>query len=156
MVRVGFSTSEHFISRLIRKLTRSKASHTFFIFYDETLAETMVMDAHFGGYRTLPLHNFGGKIIADIELKQCGEEAVKAAAQWLGAGYDTKALIGGLKVVIGRWFKRKWKNPWNDARKLMCSEAVTKALIAANYPGADKLTPEDTTPQDLLDFLQAA
>lgn len=158
MVKVGFSTGNNILSRFIRWATKSKASHAWLSFSDSTLKQEMVMQATIGGFSVMTMREFAlhHVVVAQIEPKVSLDQAVVDAADWLGVThYDYGGLIGGLFVVIGRFFKRKIKNPFASSKALFCSEAVVKILQDAKYPGAEALVPDSTTPQDLLDFMQA-
>ena len=160
MVRVGFSTrTKNIFSRLIRWLTGSKTSHTWLLFEDSFFCLPMVMEATETGFRLIPYDNFkaeGNDIVAVIEPPYPLDEGVQQAARWLGERYDFTGLLGSVIVLLGRWFKRKWKNPLAASKAMFCSEAVVWVMRAAKYPGSEAFDPEATTPQDLLDFFVGA
>ena len=157
MTKIGFSTTNMFLSKLIRKITGSKASHTFLIYQDETLAQTMVMEAAFEGFRVIPYKEFCKKniIIQVIEPKVSLELGVKVLANSLGDYYDFKGLIGAGLVKIWKRFKRKIHNPWIAGNSMFCSESVVRALQISGYPGTEDMVASDVSPQDLLDFLES-
>jgi hypothetical protein len=156
MVRVGFSTrTKNIFSRAIRWLTGSKTSHTWLLFDDTFFGLPMVMEATEVGFRLLPYDNFkaeGNDIIALIEPPYALDEGVQQAARWLGERYDFTGILGSVFVLLGRWLKKKWRNPLAGSKSMFCSEAVVRVMQAAKYPGSDAFDPEATTPQDLLDF----
>jgi len=157
--RIGVSTPRGFnpFSWLVLKLTKSTASHAFFVYYDEDWDTDMVMDAHEEGFRILPLTQFEKKnvIVATFHPVVSIEVGVKfVALTFLGTPFDFGGLFGTAFVLLGRWLKRKWHNPLQSARSVFCSEAAVVALQKSGYPGAEKLVPQDTTPQDLLQFFQ--
>jgi len=156
-VKVGFSTSRRLVSRLIRWATRSKISHTWLVVSDSFLGIDMVLQATMGGFQLVTYAAFEKehKIIAVLDLKYPVDSGVKQSAQWLGFRYDYTGLFGSAFVVFGRWFRRKWRNPLNDAQALFCSEAVVRVLQASGYPGSEALDPSAVTPQDLFDFLNS-
>lgn len=159
MIGVGFSThTANPISRLIRWFTGSKVSHCWLLLEDSFFGVDvlMVMEATETGFRLIPYENFkaqGNDVVAVIVPDHSLDAGIKHAVRWLGAGYDFAGLFGSAFVMLGRWFKRRWRNPLDSPRSMFCSEAVTLVLQAAAYPGADKLDPSATTPQDLLHFL---
>lgn len=160
MIGVGFSTRpRNVVSRLVRWITGSKASHAWLTFEDTFFGLPMVMEATETGFRILPLANFkaeGNEIIAIVEPPYPLDDGLRAAVHWVGDGYDFAGLFGAVVVVIGRWFRRKWRNPLDSSRSMFCSEAVVRVLQAAKYPGVEGFDPSATTPQDLLDFFSKA
>lgn len=160
MVKVGFSThGNNIVSRLIRWLTKSKASHAWLLVEDPFFGLEMVMEATETGFRLIPLANFkaeGNNIVALLEPSSPLDEGVKQAGKWLGEHYDFAGLFGASVVILGRWLRRKWRNPFGSPKSMFCSEAVVRVMQASKFPGAEGLDPEATTPQDLLDFFVAA
>jgi len=156
-IRIGFTTvTNSWISRLVRWATKSQCSHVIFVYYDQDWQVDMVLEASDVGFREIPLSVFEKKntIVALLEPKVCIDEGLKfVALNYLGTMFDYTGLLGHGPILLGRWFKRKWHNPWNTPSSMFCSEAVVVAMQKAGYPGADKLTPEDTSPQDLLAFM---
>jgi len=143
------------MSGLIRWFTKSKVSHAWLLFDDTFFGLQMVLEATEVGFRVLPFANFqaeGNDIVAVVQPAAPLEDGLKDAAQWLGESYDFVGLFGTSFVLLGRWLHRKWKNPLASPHAMFCSEAVTRVLQAANYPGSEALVPASTTPQDLLDF----
>jgi hypothetical protein len=160
MIKIGFSTSpKNIISKVIRWFTKSKASHTWVLFEDTFFGMEMVMESTDTGFRVVPFANFkaeGNEIVALVVPTAPLDDGVKAAASWLGESYDFGGLFGSAFVLLGRWLRRKWANPWASCKSMFCSEAVARILQAAKYPGSSVFVPEATTPQDLLDFFAAA
>jgi len=154
-VSVGFSTSRKLVSRIIRRVTRSKVSHTWLLVSDSFLGVDMVMQATLGGFQMTSYEAFKKhhQIITLLEPNHSLSTGVKQSAQWLGFRYDYAGLFGAAFVIMGRWFRKKWGNPFNDADALFCSEAVVRVLQASGYPGAEVLDASTVTPQDLLAFL---
>lgn len=158
MVSVGFSTTNMWLSRFIRWLTKSKVSHTWLTFTDATLQRQMVMEASFWGFRVVTMAEFkkDSTVIAIIPPKVPLDTATVAAADWLGDYYDFEGLVGaGVVSFWYTWFKRRIKSPFHSGTALFCSESVVKVLQTANYPGAAALDALAITPEQLLEFLQA-
>ena len=160
MIRVGFSTQlKNPLSRLIRYCTGSKASHAWLLVEDTFFGLEMVMEATETGFRLVPYANFkaeGNDIVAVLEPPYSLDLGVHEAARWLGRRYDFAGLLGSFFVILGRWLRRKWRNPLASPRAMFCSEAVVEVLQAAKYPDSSALDPASTTPQDLLDFFTKA
>lgn len=150
---VGFSTTDKLISRLIRWVTKAQVSHTFLIV--ELYGKLWVVGAEFNGMTMMSVEKFqkNNMIKAVCEVPELTDVHVGKAMESLGVAYDFGGLLGGIFPQIGRWFKRKWKNPWNDQKALFCSEFLVLALQEAGLKGSEDLDPGAATPQDLLDFL---
>lgn len=157
-VRIGFSTTNALLSRLIRRLTGSRASHAFLVCRDVDFERDMVMEAVGDGFRIVAYDRFQrhNTVVAELAPAHSIERGLRRAVDWLGSAYDTRGLAGMLVVLIRRWLRLRTRsvrlrNPFARSRALFCSEAVARACRWADYPGFD-LDPESTTPQDLLDF----
>lgn len=154
-IRMGFSTSKGIISWLIRKVTRSKVSHAWVTFRDETLNKTVVMHATRMGFHLEPWVMF----VKHNDIKAqftCTLDLLPGAqymADWLGTKYDFKSIVGFVWIWIASWFKRKVKNPVRDTSKMVCSEAMTILIQKACVTRSEKLDPESTTPEQLWDFI---
>jgi hypothetical protein len=157
MIKVGFSTHRRNpLSALVRFLTGSKASHCWLLIQDEPFfGIPMVMEATEVGFRYIPLSVFKARndIVAVVSSPYPLEKGVHAANAWLGKNYDFLGFFSTFFVLVGRWLKRKIKNPVRSSRAMFCSEAVARVLQASGYPGISGLDPSSVTPQDLLDLL---
>lgn len=159
MIKIGFSTPKIFnpISWLVRKITKSRCSHAWFLYYDRDFDMQMVMEAHEVGFRILPLdrfekHNSIVKILQpaydiDLGLK-------KVAHQYLGSPYDFMGLLGMAWVALGRALKKVWKNPFRSSKYVFCSEAVVRAMLWSDGYKDIGLVPDRTDPQRLLEFFE--
>lgn len=153
--RIGFSTTNHLLSRIIRKITGSKVSHVWWVFFDEALGCDMVMEAHFT-YRLVPLSQFErtNKIIAIVTPRYSIDAAMRATTKWLGTAYDVTGLIGAGIVAVARRLRHCVKNPFRSARNVYCSESVMRGLLVAGYPSLSG-DPETVEPDDLLEFFNS-
>lgn len=157
MIKIGFSASDSLISRAIRWFTRSQASHAFLVVEGGFFGVTVVMEATNGGFRIVPFEHYVNehtRLVRLVEPRTSLDEGVRRAALWLGEHYDYGGLFGMAIVMVGRWLRRKWRNPWQNARAMFCSEAVVYVLQASGYEGADRLSPSETSPEDLMTFLE--
>ena len=154
-VSIGFSRSRNIGSKIIRFFTRSNISHAFLILRDSFLGIDMVLEAVPGGFQLITLAAFdkNHEIVHIIPLENLKESAVKKATQWLGRRYDYFGVFGTLFVLVGRWLRLRWSNPFNT-KAIFCSEALVIMLQASNYPGSDALEPSSVTPADLYAFLK--
>ena len=75
--RIGFSTTNHLLSKIIKKITNSKCSHVWFLYYDENFKCDMVMEAHFT-YQVIPFEMFkkNNKIIEIVVPKHLIESSI--------------------------------------------------------------------------------
>ena len=158
-ILIGFSTSRAWYSRIIRYLTGAKVSHTFLLLRGALLGEDMVLEASMLGFtlRTFSAFKTAGNQIVSLRTPKVPlDGATLYALQWLDKFYDYTGLLGMGWVELGKHFKRQWSNPLHTPNALFCSESVAKILQLASYPGAEYLSPESTSPADLLEFLSNA
>lgn len=150
--RVGFSTSRTYnpISAIIRAVTKSPASHCYFVYYDSTLECELVMEAHWT-FQLVPYDRWlkENKPVAEYRTEhQSFTRALRSTKEYLGTAYDVTGLLGMAWVLaIAHWFKKKVRNPLQNPKALFCSEAVTKALreekspIVKHLPAASSVSP---------------
>jgi hypothetical protein len=115
----------------------------------------MVLEAVPGGFQLVTLSSFDKKhkIVYIIPLDNLKESAIQKATQWLGRRYDYFGVFGTIFVLLGRWLRLKWSNPFNT-KAIFCSEAIVIMLKAGDYPGSADLEPSSITPADLYNFLK--
>lgn len=156
MTRIGFSTSRtSWISRIIRWFTASAVSHCFIVYYDDEWKRDMVMESEGGlggAVRIVPFETIKG-IVTLVTPKHDIEIGMFKMADRLGQMYDYGGLFGMAWVILGRWLKKKWSNPWQSSRAMFCSELVAQVLLDSHYPKAT-FVPGDTDPQMLLEFFE--
>jgi len=157
-VKVGFSTGlKNPLSWLIRTFTKSDVSHAWLLIEGAFMGHDMVMEAHETGYRLIPFFVFEKKthVVRILTPKHPLEDGIQSQIDDLGSSYDFPGLFGNLFVIVGRWFKVKWRNPFGSSKAMFCSEAIVRAMQGCNYPGSEQLDPEATNPNDLIAFFQA-
>jgi hypothetical protein len=158
-VFVGFSTPRAWnpLSALIRRMTRSPASHAWMLVEDPAFAQRLVLEAHSSGFRLVSFSRFVREnvVVALVEPAHSLGPGLRAAGAWLGEAFDVLGLFGIFLALLRRWGRQgPLRNPFPTVRALFCSEAVIRTMRAAGYPGAERLAPEGTTPADLLRFFQ--
>lgn len=131
--RVGFSTPNWFnpLSWAIRKITKSRTSHAWFLYWDDDFEMEMVMEAHELGFRLVPYEAFKrhNEVVAVFIPRRSLEAGlVTVATRFLSSRYDFGGLLGMAVVKLGRWFKRTWKNPLRSDKHVFCSEALAIAM----------------------------
>lgn len=151
-IKIGFSASNSFIARFIRKISKSEVSHTFVSFYDEDLGMQVVMEASWSGYRIIPYNKFleiTTPIYEFIYNKDLSEN-LKWSAKSLTKSYD---WLSAMWLLIKKWVGKKIKNPFRDSKKWHCTEAIIRML---QYSGiAMELKAEDAWPKDLLEYCKS-
>jgi hypothetical protein len=150
--RVGFSTSKtSWVSAIIRWFTGGKSSHVFLVYWDVDFERDMVMEATQGGFKITPFSHHGG-LVKVVTPKFPVEVGLRKAVDWLGEEYDYAGLLGMAWVELGRWLRRKWRNPWRSAKAMFCSEAVARVMQESSYPGTENWDPQSIDPEMLLAF----
>ena len=149
-VTVGFSTTNKWISRLIRWITRGEASHAWLAFDDPSLGVRFVMQAEAWAVELRPWDRWKTENLLVDQYELVGpdaDEAVRwAVKQYVGAEYDYRAaLLAGLWRWFGRWIRGKFNSP----KKLMCAEVVIRTLQHAGYFSVEHFDPETTAPKRL-------
>ena len=158
MISVCLSTSDWWVSRVIRQFTRAKVSHAFLLLdgdHAHPLLGPMVLEAEWCGFKlsTLGILTRGStRVVQKIPILGL-DAAVATAAKWLDERYNYAGLFGMAWVSVGRWLGKKWHNPIRNSHSMFCSEAIVFVLQAAKYPHAETLDPQSVSPQDLADFL---
>jgi hypothetical protein len=153
-LHIVYTASKSWVGRLIRWATKQRVSHTAFVNTED--GRRYVYEAGWLKFVRTPYEKWSKTrtIVAAPPLVQSIDAAEPLVRSWVNVPYDYPALFGMAWVAIGRWLKKKWHNPLNSARALICSESGAVALQYARYPRADRLCPESTTPGDLLRFQQ--
>lgn len=155
-MRIGFSTSNSLISKIIRKLTRSKVSHTYLRHNIE--GHELVLHANQHGVEFDKYSDFYKKftIVAEytLEMADAQEKAfVFYAIQQVDRPYDFLSLIGFGWVLLNKAFNRKVRNPFRNKSAYFCSELMVTSLQAAQFYNTDILDRDLTSPEDLMEFL---
>lgn len=154
-IRVGFSTTDSLLSRLIRKLTKQSVSHNFFVV--TMFGVDMVVEASFFGLRATPLVRVQANKHEQIIILTPQYDLTAGFTRLLyhlGEAYDFNGLLGMAWVMLGRWFGKKWRNPVRSVSEMFCSEAIARAMVWSNYPGYVDVDPNSVAPGDLLLFFK--
>jgi hypothetical protein len=134
-VSIGFSSSDWWVSRVIRFFTRvpaGGASHTYIVFDDAgTLFGHEVYEAAWCGFRMSTrdkLTSGSTRIVSEIEVHLAPASALQMCRRWLETPYDYAGLLGEAWVQVGKLFGKRWRNPWAGPHHMFCSEAATYLL----------------------------
>jgi hypothetical protein len=154
-INICFSTTDGYLSRWIRWVTRSPVSHALLTFYSQTLDKVMVMEATGKGFNLIPWNRWAKKnqLVARFALDVPRDkelEALHRIADKLGAEYDTVSLFG---FFFRRW-KKRGANPLDDPTKLICSEAVARFLQEVGIDAFQN--PGEWTPADIFQYAMAS
>lgn len=112
------------------KSTGRKFSHCWLLLTKEhgiMGTDVVLTEDENGGLHFVPWEGYGaGKtIVTVLDSPYDLTPGVRALVQRLGMGYDVGGLLGEAYVeAVGSWFKRKVANPFANARKMWCSEAL--------------------------------
>lgn len=155
-MNIGFSTTSSLLSTLVRKLTRSKISHTYIKFL--VAGENIVLHATQHGVNTDYYNNFVKKnrIYAEFKLNvsiDAQNKMLSYAIRQTDKPYDFISLVGFLWVIINKSFGRKTKNPFSSAGAYFCSELLVQTLKAGKFPNTDNLNSDNISPEDFLEFI---
>ena len=161
-VSIGFSTSEWWVSRVIRWFTGAKVSHTFILIEDATgeypTFDHEVYEAAWCGFRMSTLGKLVSgttRIVRTVPVNLEPASALAMCRGWLETPYDYLGLVGEAWVQLGRLFGQRWHNPSAGVHHMFCSEAATY-LLQMSAGASDlklkvaALDPRATSPADLL------
>lgn len=157
--RIGFSTAKGLpglVSKVVSFFSGARVSHAWLLYYDHDFECDAVMEAHEMGFRLMSFKTFKRKnnVVKVFVPRAPIDHGLVECVAWLGNAYDFAGLIGMSWVMLGRLFKARWRNPFRSKRSQYCSEAVIRVMKAAKYPGAEKLSPDDSDPGSLLALLE--
>ena len=158
MIRVGFSHGHVFLSKIIEWMTGSKASHSYIVF--DVVDQQIVLQADIHGVCCQHYDNFkkDETIVAEYELLITPEQKdalLSFGLKKLLLPYNYFAIIGFIWVVINKKFGRKINQPFNVKNSYFCSELVIAALQAGMFPLSHTLDMATTSPEDIIQFLDA-
>jgi hypothetical protein len=152
-LRIGFSTSNAWYSRVIRWFTKSRCSHTFFVANVEGVDLAFEEGAVGWSVRTFANLSAGDTVVALLKPEHPVDAGFLKSWDELGQPYGYCVLVGMLFVMTARRLGKRIKNPFTSAHSMICSERGVRVLQDSGYPGAGELDPASTTPEDLLEFV---
>ena len=149
MIKLGFSTSNMFLSEVIRDVTQAEYSHCWFMF--EVYGEKLILQADIGGVQ-IDTWAKATKKWSKIKLVDLPDDFdLRPGLDHLSENYGYIELIGDFWVYLGRWLKKKWKNPFGNTKVQVCSELVTLTLQQQLKPlaGVENFDLTSVSPEDL-------
>jgi hypothetical protein len=131
-VKIGFSTSDWWVSKVIRLFTQATVSHTYIVF-DDTASPFghEVYQAAWDGFVMSTrdkLTRGTTRIIQEVPVDIDPKAALGMCRAWLETPYDYLGLVGEAWVQVGKLFGQRWNNPLAGAHHMFCSEAATYLL----------------------------
>lgn len=157
--KIGFSTSGSWISNVIEFFTGGDCSHAFLLVEGDPVYGDMVLEAIGTGWSMRTKENFLSgttRIVRLVDPPVPLGLAFRTSLGWLGERYAYVGVVGMIWVAVGRWLKRKWRNPLRSSRSMFCSEAIVYLLQSAGWPPAKGLDPESVDPYALEQLLLGA
>lgn len=142
-IRVIFTKSPTFWSRVIRLFTMSRYSHAAIV-----LPENDVIDTDHPQGVTM-------RKLDDLLTESSAYEIIKVPVKNPKAAYDFLRSQIGKPYDYGGVFSFIVKRNWQDPDKWFCSELVTQALIQAKADGLEFTEARKVTPEDLYNDLSA-
>lgn len=151
-VRIGFSTSNGWLSRSIRWFLGAQVSHSYVRFHDEFLDADLIMHADWPGVIIEDAELFAKQnviveefVIEDQKLK----ETIRNSLSLLRKKYDYWNIIGwAWAITFKRWVKQKIKAPIDDPKKIICVQFCTRIL----KPLVD-IPKEELNPKSLREWM---
>ena len=134
-LRVGFSTTNSLISKIIRWFTDAPVSHTYIRYYDEFLKDEYVVHADWVGIVILQGEHYNNhnSVIDEYEIED--ERlllSMRKSLKLLGRKYDYWGILNWAWVItFRRWAKMKMKNFVEDPKKMICVDFCIRILNGA-------------------------
>ena len=158
MPTIVFLTTDRILSRVIRVIGKSPASHVALGLHLHGVP--VLLQADIGGVQITPRAKFLRKhrVVSEWAFTSPGiENALAGGVREIGERYDYVGLLGYLIVVLGKLFHRRLRNPLAARKAVVCSEFVV-GLDREGYcvPEWKGLDPEATMPADLLAICQTS
>ena len=157
MPSLVFTTSSHWLSRVIRAATGSEVSHVAIgteLFGEPVLIHS-ALDGDTGrsGVQITPRNKWLEKnyIVAEYGIVPDVTGNMGPLIRLLCERYDKMGLLGYLIVIVAKYLGKKIMNPLSSPTKYVCSRYVLRLdQTGESIPEWSGLDPEKTTPHDLL------
>lgn len=153
MISLCFTTSNGFLSRIIRRVTRSETSHV--AFSTSLHGVPVLVHAALGGVQITPRARWlkQNRLVAEFDVKPDLSMGLAEAVRRVGDRYDYRGLLGHLAVLFAwRWLHRRIQNPFASPVQYVCSELVIRSAVSGKIPEWAHIDPERITPGMLLDL----
>lgn len=130
-IRIGLSTTEKLLSKIIKFIQGTKFSHSYVQFEAVEFETILIYESKGLNSNIINKKHFDGIIVEEYELELSDEmhaEMVKFILEEVGTSYAWKQLFGFLVVKLARVFGLKIRNPWPQPGKI-CSESCGEILV---------------------------
>ncbi len=155
IIKIGFSTTNSWYSKIIRWFMKSNVSHSYIKIYDEFLKTSLVLHADFVG--TVIVHSevfdLTNIVVEEYEINDSRlDDAIRKNLWHLGKRYDWYDMYQWMLVLMfKRWFVRKVKDPMESPKKLICVDFI---LYILNASGIAKFPIGLLNPQMFMEWCQ--
>jgi hypothetical protein len=149
-IYLGFSTTNIWLSRFIRRGSRSLYSHCWVRHGSEVWGGTWITHADWPTLRTWPwkVATRGWTVEQHYRPLFDIKPALEAVRGDFEERFDWLGLLGMVWVLVNRrWWHRRIKNPLARPGASYCSEFIAEILVAAKLPGTEKWDPMTTSPK---------
>ena len=149
---IVFTTSDDYVSRVVRRLDSAEVSHV--AIGVTLLGVALLVHATFGGVKISHRAKWLRKNRVVREFKPLIDlgEGLSHAIDCIDEAYGYGALFGFAWVIaVGRWMGRKIRNPLSSPRTYICSELVRSVDMYDRVPEWKLLDPENVRPKQLDD-----
>lgn len=150
-----FSTSTAPLSRAIRALSRSEASHCGIGLRIDGV--DLVADASLLGVEMVERSRWlrGKTLVLEFIFPPLHAPTTAYVMGELGRGYDYSGMLGYLPIYLARWFGRVIRNPWASPTRYVCSEFVVRGMLQ-RLPLRMLADSESCDPEALMQFCREA
>lgn len=143
-VYVGFSTSDWWVSKVIRFFTAAPVSHTYVVVEDsDSCFGHELYEAAWCGFRMSTREKLTSgttHIISEMLIPLDPHHVVSLLRSWLEEPYNYVGVsLGEIWVQIGKYFGKRLKNPFPSPGTMFCSEAVVYLLQLCPCPSGEAL-----------------
>jgi len=152
-VRIVFTASTQWVSRVIRWVMRSKVSHVSIEYPSKLWGGRWIAEATKGGVRKVQSSKAKKHVFAEFRCKFEAESGLRSVAKYCGEEYDyTGALAFGFFVLFRRWFKVKARHPLRSSKAQFCSEFVARFFQGVDIGATKEWDVERSDPGRLYRF----
>ena len=153
VITLIFSTASGILSWLIRRFQGKNAKASHCAIGTEMHGIPVVIEDTVGGVRIYPRDRWikEHRLVEEYAfLPPNMEDGVRHTIEHVGDKYNYAGLFGYLWVMLGRWLRHKWHNPFASTRKDVCSGFILemdpdRILV----PEWKSLIASETIPEDL-------
>lgn len=131
-VRVGFSTTNGWYSRIIRWFINAQVSHTYIRIYDDYLDAPLIIHADIPGVIVEhgDIFDRDNIVIEEFEINDNRlRDGIRKNLRHLKKRYNWWDIFHlALVLKSRRYFKKKLQDPLQDPKKLICVDFVARTL----------------------------